>query len=131
MSHHALRALLASLLVAAACGGTGPGTDPVIEPQDRALVGLGNDLYQANCASCHGTDLRGTDLGPSHLSVVYEPNHHSDQAFLLAVQRGSPPHHWSFGPMPPVPGLTPVDISAIVAFVRERQRLEGFEPYPP
>jgi hypothetical protein len=30
-----------------------------------------------------------------------------------------------------VPGLTPEDVTAIVAFVRENQRIEGFESYPP
>ena len=95
------------------------------------MVAEGAELYQANCASCHGTDLRGTDTGPSHLSVVYEPNHHRDGAFLFAVLRGVQAHHWPFGDMAPVEGLTPEDVGAIVAFVREQQRLNGFEPYPP
>jgi mono/diheme cytochrome c family protein len=119
------------ILVATGCGnGTAGGADG-IPPQDPALVAEGEVLYQATCAECHGSDLRGTDLGPSHLSKVYEPNHHADIAFLLAVQRGSPAHHWRFGDMAPVPGLTPEDVTAIVAFVRENQRVEGFEPYPP
>jgi hypothetical protein len=33
--------------------------------------------------------------------------------------------------MPPVEGLSTEDVEAIVAFVREQQRIEGFEPYPP
>jgi hypothetical protein len=33
--------------------------------------------------------------------------------------------------MPPIDGLTPEDVEAIVAFVRETQRIEGFESYPP
>ena len=123
--------LVIVVLTMASCGGTQDGEDGGIPVQDPDMVAAGNDLYQANCASCHGSDLRGTDLGPSHLSIVYEPNHHGDAAFLLAAQRGVQPHHWSFGPMPPVPGLTPDDIAAIVAFVRENQRIEGFEPYPP
>ena len=113
------------------CGGTTVLTATGIEPQDLDLVEVGAELYQANCAECHGTDLRGTDKGPSHLSVVYEPNHHGDGAFLLAVLRGSPAHHWRFGDMPPVEGPTEDDVAAIVAYVREQQRLHGFEPYPP
>lgn len=120
----------ALLVVVSACGGT-TGDDTGIEPQDSELVATGADLYAANCASCHGEDLRGTDQGPSHLSRVYEPSHHADGAFQLAVLIGSRQHHWDFGNMPPVEGLSEGDVDAIVAFVRENQRLEGFEPYPP
>ena len=102
-----------------------------IPPQSSDLVAVGEPLYQANCASCHGADLRGTSTGPSHLSVVYEPNHHGDSAFVLAARNGVRAHHWSFGDMPPVPGLSDEDLAAIVAYVRNIQREEGFEPYPP
>ena len=102
-----------------------------ISPQDPELVAAGEILYQANCATCHGTDLRGTATGPSHLSIVYEPNHHGDIAFVLAAKNGVQAHHWSFGNMAPVPGLSDDDLAAIVAYVREIQRIEGFEPYPP
>jgi mono/diheme cytochrome c family protein len=102
-----------------------------IPTQDAALVAEGGVLYQANCASCHGADLRGTSLGPSHLSVVYQPGHHGDGAFALAAINGVRAHHWGFGDMEPVPGLSQEDLDRIVAFVRETQRIEGFEPYPP
>ena len=118
--------------VVAACGGGSPGSiDADIEVQDAQLVAQGEPLYQANCASCHGVDLRGTDKGPSHLSVIYEPNHHGDGAFVLAVVQGSRQHHWRFGDMEPVPGLSEEDVQAIIAYVREQQRINGFEPYPP
>jgi mono/diheme cytochrome c family protein len=116
-------------LLLAACGGA--GSEPDIPTQDPDLVAAGADLYAANCAECHGSDLRGTDKGPSHLSEVYVPGHHADGAFQVAVLAGSPQHHWRFGPMPPVEGLSESDVDAIVAFVRDRQRTEGFEPYPP
>ena len=122
----------AIMLVVVACSDS-EGTDggSGIPAQDADLVATGDELYQANCASCHGTDLRGTDQGPSHLSVVYEPGHHGDAAFLLATRNGVQQHHWRFGNMEPVPGLSDEDIAAIVAFVRENQRTQGFEPYPP
>ena len=107
------------------------GSDLAIEPQDPGLVEAGADLYSAHCAECHGSDLRGTDKGPSHLSIIYEPSHHADGAFLFAVQRGVRAHHWDFGDMPPIEGLQPEDIEAITAFVREQQRVEGFESEPP
>jgi mono/diheme cytochrome c family protein len=124
----AIAGLVATLIVAGCGGSAVVGTIPA---QDPDLVEAGAGLYAANCADCHGEDLRGTDKGPSHLSVVYEPGHHGDGAFLVAVTAGVRPHHWDFGPMPPIEGLTTEDIEAIVAFVWERQRIEGFEPYPP
>lgn len=102
-----------------------------IPVQDPILVAEGDVLYQANCALCHGADLRGTDLGPSHLSVVYQPGHHGDGAFALAAINGVRAHHWDFGDMAPIPGLSQEDMDQIIAFVRETQRIDGFEPYPP
>lgn len=116
------------MLVATACG-DGAG-DEIIE-QDPVLVAEGADSYEASCAECHGSDLRGTEKGPSHLSILYEPGHHGDGAFQIAVLIGATAHHWDFGPMPPVEGLSEDDVEAIIAFVRQRQREEGFEPYPP
>lgn len=129
------RSAFLAVLVLSACTAA-PDTVEVpdaveVEEQDPELVELGEPLYQQHCAQCHGADLRGTDLGPSHLSIVYEPNHHGDAAFLVAVSRGSPAHHWDFGPMQPITGLTQEDVAAITAYVREQQRINGFEPYPP
>lgn len=53
------------------------------------------------------------------------PGHHADPAFFLAVRRGARTHHWNFGDMPPVQGLSDPQIEAIVSFVRERQRATG------
>ena len=91
----------------------------------------GEAVYQQSCASCHGSDLRGTDKGPSHLSQVYEPGHHPDAAFRSAIENGAQAHHWGFGDMAPVPGLDDAEIEAVIAFVRQQQELLGFEAYPP
>ena len=123
--------VIAVALLVVSCGGGAGESDTSIPPQDPQLVETGAGLYELNCAECHGRDLRGTATGPSLLSVVYEPGHHAEGAFLVAVLRGSPAHHWQFGDMPPVPGLGVEDVEAIVALVRDRQRTEGFEPYPP
>lgn len=132
----AIAALATVMVIAVVFIGDSPTGDTQdagtgIPQQDPALVAAGDELYQASCAACHGSDLRGTDLGPSHLSIVYEPNHHGDAAFILAAKNGVPQHHWPFGDMAPVPGLNDDDLVAIVAFVRENQRIFGFEPYPP
>ena len=135
MATKAIRSLryliaLALFLSMMACNQS-PAQSPEVDVQDPALVAAGEPLYAANCATCHGVDLRGTDRGPSHLSVIYEPGHHTDFAFLQAVRFGSQPHHWSFGPMPAIAGLSEEDVEVITAYVREKQRTEGFEPYPP
>ena len=122
--------LVALALLFGACGTSEP-VDETVPEADGELVAEGEVLYRAACAECHGSDLRGTDKGPSHLSVVYEPGHHGDAAFALAVINGVRQHHWRFGDMAPVPGLEDADIERIVAYVRENQRIYGFEPYPP
>lgn len=87
----------------------------------------GAEVYASSCASCHGADLRGTDKGPSHLSIVYEPSHHGDASFRSAIANGSPQHHWDFGDMDPVDGLSDDDVEAVIAFVRTEQERLGFE----
>ena len=121
------------LITAMAMAGCGGGSSTVSDqrPPDVSLLARGGEVFATSCAECHGTDLRGTDRGPSFLSSVYEPDHHADIAFLLAAQRGVGQHHWRFGDMPPVDGVSEADIAAVVAFVRDTQSTEGFEPYPP
>ncbi|HSL57683.1 MAG TPA: cytochrome c [Acidimicrobiales bacterium] len=109
-----------------ACGDDAPTATPA-DPQ----LALGAEVYASACASCHGTDLRGTDQGPSHLSIVYEPGHHPDEAFRAAIDLGVPAHHWDHGPMPPIPGLSAAEVDAVIAYVRDQQQQHGFEPYPP
>ena len=118
-----LHLLLAATAVLAACGPapvakTGGGTE--------AGVNLdGQGLYAANCARCHGGDLKGTQQGPPFLHAVYARGHHGDAAFAIAVKNGVRAHHWNFGPMLPVPGLTDQQIALIVAFVRAEQEAVG------
>jgi len=102
-----------------------------IPVQDPALVAEGEVLYQASCATCHASNLEGTAVGPSHLSVIYNPEHHSDEGFRRAVLGGVQAHHWGFGDMPAITGLTDDDLVKIIAYIRENQRIKGFEAYPP
>jgi cytochrome c len=129
--------VLAVVALVAFGGSTSP-QDPMtgqsefnIPVQDPDLVAEGDPLYRASCAACHGGDLRGTEFGPSQLSVVYQPGHHSDESYISAMANGVPAHHWDFGDMAAVPNLSQEDMSRIIAFVRENQRIEGFEAYPP
>ena len=106
-----------------ACG-SGDAADNV---GSGPVLDRGAEVYTESCASCHGTDLRGTDKGPSHLSIVYEPNHHTDDSFRNAIANGAPQHLWPFGVMPPVEGLSDDDVEAVIAFVRAEQERQGFE----
>jgi hypothetical protein len=58
---------------------------------------------------------------------VYEPGHHSDDAFRTAIANGSPAHHWDFGDMPAVPGLSAAEVDGIIAYVRQVQQEQGYD----
>ncbi len=85
----------------------------------------GATLFGKYCSACHGENGRGSDKGPPLIHKIYEPNHHGDQAFLLAVKQGVRSHHWGFGDMPPVAGINTGEVGRIVKFVREVQRNNG------
>ncbi|MGV6850214.1 MAG: c-type cytochrome [Marinibacterium sp.] len=89
---------------------------------------IGQRAFAAKCADCHGPDATGRDgLGPPLIHRIYEPSHHGDEAFQLAVVRGVRAHHWKFGDMAPVPGLSRADVGMIVAYIREVQRANGIQ----
>jgi mono/diheme cytochrome c family protein len=85
----------------------------------------GEALFNANCSKCHGLRGTGTDKGPPLVHRIYHPNHHSDLSFHWAVQRGVVAHHWRFGNMPPIKGLTEQDVDLIIKYVRNLQKEAG------
>ncbi len=87
----------------------------------------GASLFAQTCASCHGPNLEGTTGGPPFIDSIYRPAHHADAAFLLAVRRGVRSHHWDFGNMPRIDGLSDEQVAAIVEFVRAQQRAAGID----
>lgn len=91
------------------------------------MAALGGAAFAKNCASCHGENAAGSENGPPLVHVIYEPGHHGDGAFLLAAQQGVRAHHWRFGDMPPVEGVTETQIGAIVEYVRALQRANGIK----
>ena len=82
-------------------------------------------LFNRSCAGCHGQQAVGTAHGPPLVHRYYEPSHHADIAFQRAVTFGVAPHHWNFGPMPKIDGVSEADIHAITAYVRWLQRQAG------
>ena len=118
------RAALALLL--SGCGERAPVVrfDPGPVP---AAYAEGQRLFDASCAGCHGALAAGSDVGPPLVHAYYQPSHHADIAFHRAVELGVRPHHWRYGPMPRVPGLTTADVGRITAYVRWLQRQAGIQ----
>ncbi len=94
-------------------------------PRLSELAREGKGAFDKSCAACHGTDAAGSEKGPPLVHDIYNPGHHGDAAFLAAVKRGTPRHHWNFGDMPPQPKVTDDDVTAIVRYVRELQEANG------
>ena len=125
---------------------TGTGCTPEPEPQSAPLpvdevqvllrqiaatsppeVAQGKTLFEQNCSVCHGPAGDGTTQGPPLVHIIYEPNHHADAAFILAVRNGVRAHHWRFGDMAPLPGVTDQTVQEIVGYIRWMQRQVGIE----
>jgi len=96
-----------------------------VEPQAGPKINLGRMNFEAYCASCHGKTGRGTDKGPTFISPVYHPGHHADGSFYLAAKRGARAHHWKFGDMEPIPGISDAQITSIIEYVRAVQKANG------
>jgi mono/diheme cytochrome c family protein len=88
---------------------------------------MGERAFNAVCAACHGANAAGTEVGPPLVHKIYEPSHHGDYAFEMAVANGVRAHHWKFGDMPPQPAMTRSDLQNVIAYVRELQRANGIE----
>ncbi|MCR4286554.1 MAG: cytochrome c [Deltaproteobacteria bacterium] len=85
----------------------------------------GAALFNSRCSKCHGLKGVGTDKGPPLVHKIYEPNHHADMSFYWAAERGVRAHHWGFGDMPPVEGVSKDDVSAIIKYIRGLQKEAG------
>ncbi len=112
--------------------GAGPGnpetgeTVAVILPELSAQAQRGQQFFQALCAVCHGPNAGGLDgAAPPLIHLTYRPAHHADMAFVLAARRGVQAHHWGFGNMPPVEGMTDAELRDIITFIREVQVANG------
>ena len=93
--------------------------------ENMAQINRGKSLFSRNCMRCHGPEAKGTRIGPPLVHKYYEPSHHGDAAFFMAVSRGVKSHHWKFGDMQPVPGVKPEEVALIVQYVRWLQRKAG------
>lgn len=85
----------------------------------------GDTLFGSHCARCHGAFALGTDSGPPLLHAIYAPGHHADIAFTLAIRNGVRAHHWTYGDMPPVSGVSDAQAEQITAYLRWLQAEAG------
>lgn len=101
-----------------------------INPQDARQVAQGYDIYQRDCAQCHGHDLKGEPNwqvrkpngelpAPPHDASGHTWHHPDEQLFALVkhgMARFAPPGYKSA--MPAYVGkLTDAEIKAVLAYI--------------
>ncbi|WP_421880418.1 c-type cytochrome [Pacificispira sp.] len=94
-------------------------------PEFSEVAVAGQQIFNKNCSACHGSSANGSENGPPLIHKIYEPGHHSDEAFYRAVAMGSRQHHWRFGDMPAQPQVSPPEVTRIIAYIRELQVANG------
>jgi cytochrome c oxidase cbb3-type subunit 3 len=104
-------------------GGRGGGraTFPAQQraPGDPALIAKGRALYEINCRSCHGADLRGGDIGGPNLlrsEVVLKDN--IGELIEPLVRNGKSTPGVTLV-MPPLPQLTSADVRAVAEYIHD------------
>lgn len=115
-------------------GGIGPGGRRVggfvpgqkRPPGDPAQIARGKTLFDINCRSCHGADLRGGDLGGPNLLRSQVALSDQDGELIVPIIQGS---RQSMG-MPAI-GISPADAKAAAAYVRSVVGMIGVQGKPP
>lgn len=104
-----------SLVLAFALGSvaTASGAPPKIE-----------DLYKANCAGCHGPEMRGGS-GKSLVSGVWKHGSR-DEDIAAVIVKGVP----AMGMPPMEKALTPAQVRAMVVYIREQEAHANRAPAP-
>ena len=97
----------------------------MVVPQLLGDALAGEGVYTQHCQSCHGVNTSGTEKGPTFMHRVYHPGHHNDASIYVAVRRGSRQHHWRFGSMKPVEGISDAEIAQAIAYIRTMQKANG------
>lgn len=110
-----------------------PDQDAVAEliiPNLSPAAETGKQVFDNNCAACHGANASGTDMGPPLAHTIYNPGHHSDAAFFIAAKNGVRRHHWNFGDMPPQSQVSEDELTSLVSYIRELQVANGITYQP-
>jgi len=103
----------------------------VVDPSDAEMVALGQQLYQAQCSSCHGENLEGEPnwSDPSPDGVLKAPPHdetghtwhHDDATLIEAIKLGGArlPASAGVSPMPAYENvLTDEEIGAVLSYIK-------------
>lgn len=102
----------------------GSGDEPARSTPEARLT-HGEELFDAQCATCHGPDLAGTFVGPPLLHEIYAPDQLADDDIRAAVANGVTPTNWNFSGMPAFPNLDTDDVEALITYIRSSQRAAG------
>lgn len=108
------------LLMTVGCGGDGGSQQGTAD-----AVQAGETLFNANCSACHGVGAVGTNQGPPLIDRTYHPGHHNDFSIRNAINNGVRSHHWDFGNMLPVAGVSEDDAEKIICYIRDTQLASG------
>ncbi len=141
MNPHPRRTFLRSVAgvlcccVVAGCSENGTSADESSAPTPIAQISVvkdvptefkdGEEKFNAFCSPCHGTQGTGSAHGPPLVHKIYEPSHHADFAFQRAAAQGVKAHHWKFGNMPKIEGVTADEVTQIIGYIRWLQRQAG------
>lgn len=120
-----LPGLVYMALLLCSTGAHGNQAPRVEEPRVPFQFAYGKKKYQDMCSRCHGDWGEGSGQGPPLMHRFYKPSRSNDNAFYRAAIYGVRGHHWNFGDMPPVPGITKPDLDVIVPFLRWLQKENG------
>lgn len=106
----------------------GPLVSVLLPEQFSSNALVGKRIFDTNCLACHGRNAAGQEgVAPPLIHKIYEPSHHGDESFQRAVALGVRAHHWRFGNMPPIAGLSRADVALVITYIRELQRTNGIK----
>lgn len=95
-------------------------------PGDPAQIARGKTLFQVNCRSCHGADLRGGDMGGPNLLRSQVALRDLNGELIVPIIEGS---RQQMG-MPAIP-ISTDDAKAVAAYVRSVIETIGTQGKPP
>jgi cytochrome c oxidase cbb3-type subunit 3 len=101
-------------------GGIGIGAYPQRTIDDKASVERGRSAFSANCAFCHGADIRGGDGGPSLLRSSLVLDDQNGELIGPVIRAGRPDRGM------PAFAMTPDQIADIAAFMHSF-RVAGYD----